>query len=56
MNEVCSRVFDTNVPNEVMLEVRRNMRSDGWLYKGVADETDKMGNAVMVQSYERSVP
>ncbi len=51
-----TRTFDVNVPKEVQLEVRRNMRRDGWTYKSTTDEKDKHGKPLRVQHYEQSQP
>lgn len=51
-----TRTFDPKVPAEVMLEVRRGMCDMGWTYKGTHDETDKHGQPVRVQRYEREAP
>lgn len=51
--ETITKVFDANVPEEVHLEVRRNMRADGWTFRGTTDEKDRHGQPLKVQHYER---
>lgn len=51
--ETTTRVFDVNVPEAVHLEVRRNMRTDGWTFKGTTDSEDNHGRPLKVQTFER---
>lgn len=53
--ETTTRVFDVDVSAEVQLEVRRNMRSGGWTFKGTTDAEDNHGRPLLVQNFERGV-
>ena len=51
--ETTTKVFDVDVPEAVQLEVRRNMRAEGWTYKATTDEEDNHGRPLKVQHFER---